>query len=116
MVVSDQEKDKVQATEYVRELTDEQLVALDTAVTARTILLMNQGVPVPLELIRSHHLIGLLEAVAGPEISLRVREWHLTWADRQFDKAEAQLRAQMLTSGLFDEEPNGNRAQRRAKA
>ena len=55
-----------------------------------------------MSLIENHHVLGLVESLVGPDVSLRVREWHLTWVDRQLDNVEAQLRTRLLESGIFD--------------
>jgi hypothetical protein len=92
-----------EAVEYERTLTDEQLVGLSVTISQRVQALLGQGVPLPMQQIENHHLIGLLECFVGPEDSLRVREWHLNWVDRQLDAVEAQVRAQVLqTPGLED--------------
>ena len=83
-------------TEYQRELSDAELRTLAESMAERTTALLSQGVPLPVQEITNHHLIGLLECVAGPEASLRVREWHLTWVDRMLDQTEAALRAHMI--------------------
>ena len=56
-----------------------------------------QGVALPMQQIENHHLIALLECFVGPEESLRVREFHLTWLDKKLDAIDAQLRMQMLS-------------------
>jgi hypothetical protein len=43
-----------------------------------------------------------LECLVGPEDSERVREWHLVWVEAQLDNVEAQMRARLLESGIFD--------------
>jgi len=87
---------------YTRTLDDAQLVALAANVNARVQAVLAQGVPLPMSQIETHHLLGLLEALVGPEDSLRVREWHLVWLDTQLDNVEAQMRARLLDSGIFD--------------
>ena len=88
--------------EYERTLDNAQLVALAANIDARVQAILAQGVPLPMSQIENHHLLGLLEALIGPEESMRVREWHLTWLDRQLDNVEAQMRARLLESGIFD--------------
>jgi hypothetical protein len=97
-VVEDEE-----VTEYVRELDDTELVAFAGEVQNRQTSLLNQGVNLPVPSIETHHLLGLLEAMAGPEVSGRVREWHLMWLDRMFDEVEAAMRVQIL--GMLDGQP-----------
>lgn len=92
-----------EATEYVRTLDDTQLVGLALDVDRRTRALLAQGVPLPMQEIENHHIIGLLECFIGPEESMRVREYHLSWLDRRLDMAEAAVRMQLLNSGLFDD-------------
>ena len=92
-----------EATEYVRQLDNAQLVGLLLDVNQRTQRLLAQGANLPMQQIENHHLIGLLECFVGPEESLRVREWHLTWLDRKLDDVEAAIRMQML--GLLDGAP-----------
>lgn len=94
------ESKDAEATEYVRELTDEQLVGLTVMVSQRVATLLGQGVPLPMQEIENHHLIGLLECFVGPEEAMRVREWHLSWLDRRLDAVEAGLRMQLL--GMMD--------------
>lgn len=88
--------------EYERTLDDEQLGALAEEVNRRVQALLAQGVPLPMQQIETHHLIGLLETLAGPVRSLRVREWHLVWLDRQLDNVEAEMRSRLISSGIFD--------------
>lgn len=88
--------------EYVRHLDDDELLLLSVDVTRRFQALVSQGVPLPVAQIENHHLLGLLEAMVGPELSMKVREWHLLWLDRQLDNVEAQVRTQLLSSGIFD--------------
>jgi hypothetical protein len=95
-----------EAGDYVRELSDAELVALAQKVGQRTQALVSQGVPIPIHSVESHHLIGLLESFVGPEESLTVREWHLTWLDRQLDEVERQMRVNLIESGIF--EKNGS--------
>ena len=102
MVESYKIEELPEPTEYVRQLDDAQLVALAVHVQERIAALVGQGVPLPMGQIENHNLVGLLEALAGPELSLRVREWHLTWVDRQLDQAETVLRMRLLESGLLD--------------
>jgi hypothetical protein len=64
-------------------------------------MVLSQGVPLPMAQIENHHLIGLLECFVGPDEALRVREWHLSWVDRQLDIVETQIRRQLLESGVF---------------
>lgn len=85
-----------QATEYTRELSDVELVGLAVDVQRRVDQLISQGAPMPMQEIENHHIIGLLEAFVGPEDSLRVKEWHLTWLDRKLDQAEAAMRVHLL--------------------
>lgn len=92
----------IEATEYLRHLDDAKLVALSVHINERIQAIVGQGVPLPMAQIENHHLIGLLECFVGPEESMRVREWHLSWVDRQLDALEATLRMRMLDSGLFD--------------
>lgn len=94
---------EAEATEYERVLNDTELLVLNVDIQHRISAMLGQGVPLPMQQIENHHLIGLLECFVGPEESLRVREWHLMWVDRQLDQVDAQIRAQMLTSGLFDD-------------
>jgi hypothetical protein len=91
-----------EAAEYIRELSDAELVTLAGSVATRTQAFLSQGVPLPVGQIENHHLLGLLECLIGPEESLTVREWHLTWVDRQLDAVEAQVRTRLLESGVFD--------------
>ena len=84
------------ANGYVRELSDLELFGLAVDVQRRVDLLMSQGAPVPLQEIENHHIIGLLECFVGPEESLRVKEWHLSWLDRKLDQAEAAMRVHFL--------------------
>lgn len=88
---------ETEATEYERTLSDEQLVGFAVEIGGRVQALLQQGVPLPMQEIENHHLIGLLECFVGPEDSLRVREWHLNWLDNMLDQVEGQLRARMLT-------------------
>lgn len=94
------EKKEAEATEYERVLDNAQLVGMTLDVQRRIQTLLGQGVPLPMQQIENHHLTGLLECFVGPEESLRVREWHLMWVDRQLDAVEAQMRMQML--GILD--------------
>lgn len=87
---------------YVRRLSDDDLAMLAAEVTRRFQALLAQGVPVPVAQIENHHLLGLLEAMCGPTLSLKVREWHLSWLDRQLDEVEAQVRSHLISSGIFD--------------
>jgi hypothetical protein len=89
---------ETEATAYERELSDDQLLALAGHVGARVSALLGQGVNLPMQQIENHHLIGLLECFVGPDESLRVREWHLTWLDSKLDAIEAQMRMQMLSA------------------
>jgi hypothetical protein len=82
----------VEATEYVRELSDEQLVGLTVEIGRRITSLNERKVLLPMQQIENHHLIGLLECFVGPEDALRVREWHLTWLDRYLDAVDTQER------------------------
>jgi hypothetical protein len=91
------------SAEYVRQLDDAQLVELGEHVSRRMAALLSQGVPLPVAQIENHHLVGLLEAMVGKAKSLRVREWHFSWLDRQLDGVEATMRAQMLASGILDQ-------------
>lgn len=84
------------AANYRRELSDVELVQLGLDVDRRVLALASQGLAIPADQITSHLVIGLLEQIIGPEESLRVREWHLTWLDRQLDRAEGELRAAMI--------------------
>jgi len=96
-----------EATEYARELDDAQLVALTGNIRARVEALAAQGVALPMAQIENHLLIGLLGCMVGTEESLRVREWHLSWMDRQLDHVESEVRTQLLKSGVI---PNGDHA------
>jgi hypothetical protein len=84
-------------TEYQRTLSDEQLVGFSVEISRRVQSLLGQGVPLPMQEIENHHLIGLLDCLVGPEDSMRVREWHLSWLDEMLDQVEGQLRARALT-------------------
>jgi hypothetical protein len=84
------------STEYERQLSDTEVVALAVLCDQRIAALLNQGVAMPMQEIENHHIIGLLEQFIGPHESIRVREWHLTWLDRMLDKAEATARAHVL--------------------
>jgi hypothetical protein len=88
--------------DYERTLDDEQLIALAADADRRVKALLAQGVPLPMAQIESHHLIGLLENFIGRPRSLRVREWHLLWLERQLDNVEAEVRAHLISSGIFD--------------
>lgn len=92
-----------EATEYERQLTDEQLVGLAADLQRRAIALTSSGVDLPMQQLENHHIIGLLEQFIGPEESLRVREWHLTFVDRYFDMREAEMRMRMLS--VLDDVP-----------
>lgn len=87
-------------TEYVRELSDDELVQLTVHLGMRVAAVSEElakiGQGLPMAQIENHHLIGLLECFVGPEEALRVREWHCTWLDRKLDAVEAGLRIQML--------------------
>jgi len=89
---------ETEATAYERELTDEQLLALAGNIGARVSALLSQGVNLPMQQIENHHLIGLLECFVGPDESLRVREWHLSWLDNKLDAIEAQMRLSVVES------------------
>jgi hypothetical protein len=91
-------EEDTEATEYVRELNDAQLVGLAVHVGQRVSALLAQGVNLPMQQVENHHLIGLLECFVGPEESMRVREWHLTWLDRKLDAVEAAQRMAVFTS------------------
>lgn len=67
--------------------------------------LLAQGVPLPLAQIENHYVVGLLEKLLGTEESTEVLDWHLEWVNDRLDQIEAQMRAQLLTSGLFDGPP-----------
>jgi hypothetical protein len=84
------------ATEYERELSDTEVVALAVDVNRRIGTLLQQGAHMPMQEIENHHIIGLLEQFIGPDESMRVREWHLTWLDRKLDEAEAAVRVTMV--------------------
>jgi hypothetical protein len=101
MAVVNDAKAAVESSDYRRQLDDAQLVAFAAEVDRRTQALLAQGVPLPVAQIENHLLIGLLEQLVGRAKALRVREWHLTWVDRQLDEVEAVMRAQLLQSGLF---------------
>jgi hypothetical protein len=94
------EQKEVEATEYERELTDEQLVGLAVHVGTRVTVVsaalaqLNPPQSLPMQQIENHHPIALLECFVGPEEALRVREFHLTWVDRMLDQVEAGLRMQ----------------------
>lgn len=92
------ESKDAEATEYVRELTDEQLVGLAVDLQCRAAALAQQGAPLPMAQLENHHLIGLLEQLVGREDALRVKEWHLMFVDRYFDQVEAELRMRMLSA------------------
>jgi hypothetical protein len=92
------ETSDMEATEYLRKLDDKELVALAVHIQGRVSAMLAQGVPLPMQQIENHHLIGLLECFVGPEESLRVREWHLSWVDRQLDGVEATIRMRMIES------------------
>jgi len=94
------EPETQEATEYERQLSDPELAALAIDVQSRISALLAQGVPLPMQEIENHHLIGLLECFVGREESLRVREWHLSWVDRMLDQTEAAIRMRMI--GLLD--------------
>ena len=96
--MSDEQID-TEATEYQRNLNDSELVGLTLDIQQRIGALLSQGIPLPMQQIENHHLIGLLECFVGKEQSLRVREWHLTWVDRQLDAVEARMRLELLASG-----------------
>ncbi len=87
---------ETEATEYVRELDDKQLVGLAVDIGQRVSALQSQGLALPMAQIENHHLIGLLECFVGPAESLRVREYHLVWLDGKLDEIEAQMRMQVL--------------------
>jgi hypothetical protein len=89
------EKDRA-ANEFERSLTDTELVGLAVDVQSRVDLLIQQGAPMPMQEIENHHIIGLLECFVGPDESLRVKEWHLSWLDRKLDQAEAAMRVHFL--------------------
>jgi hypothetical protein len=93
-------KEHPEATEYVRELSDVELVGLAGDLQRRAIQLAQQGIEMPMQQLENHHIIGLLEMFIGPEDALRVREWHLTFVDRYFDMREGELRMRMLS--VFD--------------
>lgn len=93
---------------YERELSDAELVVLTTSVIARTSALLSQGANLPMQTIENHHVIGLLEALLGPEESLLVKEWHLTWLDRMLDQVEGAMRAHLLATGIFDAGPSSS--------
>lgn len=97
-----------EASSYERTLTDAELVGLALDVQRRTAALLAQGVPLPMQEIENHHIIGLLECFIGPDQALTVREWHLTWLDRMLDKADAAIRMQVL--GILGDQP-GNAAE-----
>lgn len=86
----------IEATEYERQLDDAQLVGLALEVQGRVSALLSQGVNLPMQQIENHHLIGLLECFVGPDESLRVREWHLSWLDRKLDTIEATIRLGLM--------------------
>ena len=90
---------------YDRQLDDAQLADFATDINSRVQTLLGQGVPLPMSQIENHHLIGLIEVLVGRAKSLRVREWHLVWVDRQLDEVEGQMRAQLIKSGIFDNAP-----------
>jgi hypothetical protein len=77
---------------YARELTNAELAALALDVDRRMIAVQQQGAVLPLGSIENHLVIGLLERLLGEDEALTVREWHLTWLDRQLDNLEAQIR------------------------
>jgi len=79
------------------QLSAAEVAALAVAVQERINVLIGQGVPLPLAQMETHYVIGLLEELLGAERSLKVKEWHLSWVDRQLDAVEAQMRIQMLT-------------------
>ena len=87
---------------YVRQLDDDQLVVMGENVALRIQALLAQGIPIPMAQIENHHLLGLLESLAGAELANNVREWHLLWTDGQLDAIEAEMRLRLLDSGLFD--------------
>lgn len=95
---SEKSETEIEATEYLRVLDDAQLVGLAGHIAARIGALLGQGVNLPMQQIENHHLIGLLECFVGPEESMRVREWHLSWLDNKLDAIEAQMRMQVFTS------------------
>jgi len=74
-----------------------------TATDERTNRLLAQGVPVPLPQIENHLIVGLLEKLLGQDAADEVMEWHLDWVNERYDQIEAQMREQLLTSGLFDQ-------------
>lgn len=75
-----------------RPLTAPEVAALALDVQTRCNNLTAQGVPLPTDQMEHHLIIGLLEELLGPDRSLKVKEWHLSWVDNQLDKVEASLR------------------------
>ena len=90
---------------YVRELSDDELIALTVELARRGNALVSARIPVDLAAIMHHQLVGLLEAIAGQDVAMQVREWHLTWLDRYLDSLEAQQR--MAALSIFDGADSG---------
>jgi len=93
---------ELDGAEYVRVLDDAQLLALAGQIDSRISALVSQGVQLPLAAFENHHLTGLLEGIAGRDLALTIREWHLTWVDQVLDQAEAAVRTRLLESGVFE--------------
>jgi hypothetical protein len=93
----EKESREAEATEYVRQLSDPELVGLAFDLQRRAATLAQAGVPLPMQQLENHHLIGLLSVLVGPEDALRVKEWHLSFVDRYFDQIEAEQRIRMLS-------------------
>ncbi|HUO47997.1 MAG TPA: hypothetical protein VMU09_04105 [Acidimicrobiales bacterium] len=81
-----------------REMTAAEVAGFALDVQSRINLLIQQGVLLPLGQMENHYVIGLLEELLGAQRSLRVKEWHLSWVDRQLDTVEAQVRMQSLAN------------------
>ena len=94
----EKEAKEAEATEYVRTLTDAELVGLALDLQRRAAALAQSGYPLPMQQLENHHLIGLLEHLVGREDALRVKEWHMTFVDRYFDQIEAEQRMRMLSA------------------
>lgn len=91
-VLVDSKAEQPNACDYERELTNAELAALALDVDRRMIAVQQQGAVLPVSSIESHLVIGLIERLVGEDEALAVREWHLTWLDRQLDNLEAQIR------------------------
>lgn len=87
---------------YERTLNDVELAEFAAELDRRVKALLAQGVPLPIAQVENHYLVGLLESLIGPTDSLRVKEWHLEWLERQLDNVEAEVRAHLISSGIFD--------------